>query len=103
MPKGRVFILEGLRLKIDQAAAYGPFVYIFGEGQRRSSIWVPEFQDEILERLKEEGYDPMKDYILIAGHMVSMCTLVATLTREYKRIRVLFFCSTDRTYTERVL
>lgn len=99
----RVFVLEPCSLDISRAARFGEIVYIFRKGMRRRSIWDDEFKQEVMGALDENEYDPKKDYLLVAGHMVPLVLFISAALRHYTGINVLFYCSTDRDYVSRSL
>lgn len=99
MNKGSiVFVLEQTEVDVSPAKEYGRIAHVFRPNERRPSIWTPEFREELLETFVEMGYDPENDYVVIAGRMVPLVKMVATLVAEYRTIRVLFYVSSEERY-----
>jgi len=103
MDKRRAFVLEPTRLDVSQAREFGELHYIFDAGERRASIWSEEFQAEVVENLKRANFDPEKDLLVIAGHLVPIVLSLTTLLRVHRAVSVLFYSAVDRCYIERKL
>lgn len=119
----RVFILEvAQNVNITLALEYGIIITLFqntadnnnndndnnnGDKKRISQWETRKFGDEIIKRLEEYEYNPESDYILIAGHMISMTIMIAKVISEYyeshKYIKVLFWSSHFGRYVSRKL
>ena len=99
----RVILLEPCKLDVTQAAKWGKLKYIFGQGERRSSIWSEDFKHELVSALKQMDYKPLEDSLIIAGHMVPIAMLVGHLCATYGEIRTLLFNTVDRDYVLRIL
>lgn len=98
----RCFLIEPVKLDIRDARTYGEIVLLFNENDRRPSIFSTEsFLKAVQRRLEEENYDPLIDYILIAGPMVTVVVTAAEMAAAYGRIKVLMFNSNENQYIER--
>jgi hypothetical protein len=101
--KARAVILEKCNFDVSGAEVYGDLVYVFPQGEGRSSIWSEAFVQEIKQRLAEMRYDAKVDYFVVAGKMVPLVTMIGVLLELYGHVRVLFYSSTDRYYVPRTL
>lgn len=100
----RVFVLEPVKQRLDDAKRFGQLSYIFPRDAARASIWdSDELANEILDILRRAEYDPQADYIVVTGHQIPLSIAVAAITAEYGEFQVLFFNATDHCYVERVL
>ncbi len=116
----RVFIVEEVRnVPIESAEEFGTIVPLFESAviydkklySTRPSIWEededgkPTLIDEILDKLEKYNYDPEKDYILIAGHMIPVVILVAAVVGfgEYEQVKVLFWSPDWKQYVVRTI
>lgn len=77
----KVFVIERPRNNdLEQyanARKYGELVVLIERAHNPPGIFTPAFIDYIKERLKEEQFDPLKDYILVAGRAVQLVRVVA--------------------------
>jgi hypothetical protein len=99
----RSFVLEPCKPDVSAAEKYGKVTYVFGPEYRRCSIWDDAFPATVMLRLRELGYNPEEDYLVIAGHVVPLVQAVVTCIVEWGHINVLFFSATDRDYIARRL
>ena len=99
----RVFIIEPTRLDTSAAADFGAIRYLFCPGDQRCSIWDEEFASQVLAKLRLHAYDPLADYLVVAGHTVAVAQCIAICICEFKRLNVLFFSATHRNYVSRTL
>lgn len=113
----RVFVLESVQnVPISSAEEYGKIVPLFeaaeipGEKRcysTRPSIWTedengsPTLIKDILHKLESYNYDPEKDYLLIAGHMIPVVILIAAAIIEYEKVQVLFWSPDWKQYVVR--
>lgn len=100
MPK--VFIVEPVRsnLNFQSAEQFGETVYLFNEGDRRSSVFDSEnYADDIAEALSRKEFNPNKDYICITGSIIPVTLVVATMIHLYGRVNALFFRANESSYS----
>lgn len=116
----RVFVLEAVQnVPISSAEEYGKIVPLFeaaeipgGTSEKklystRPSIWTedengsPTLIKDILHKLESYNYDPEKDYLLIAGHMIPVVILIAAAVIEYEKVQVLFWSPDWKQYVVR--
>lgn len=109
---GRVFLLEvSQNVDVGRALEYGPIVPLFkstngdkkGKADRPSMWDTEEFKEQILKELEDHKYDPEKDYLLIAGHIIPIVIFVAAVVAEWENIHVLFWSSGYKKYVVRKL
>jgi len=100
----RVFVLEPVKQRLDNAARFGKVEYIFPPDAARCSIFdTKDLSDEILASLKTQSYNPDSDYIVITGHQIPVVTMVAALANEYGEFKALLYNAVEHDYIERVL
>lgn len=100
----RVFLLEEPKADIDVSLAkeYGELRILFDRERRRSSVFrTTAFGWEILNRLKENEFDAVNDSICIAGSLIGITALIASLISIYGTISVLFYSASEARYVER--
>lgn len=96
----RVFTaLPVKNLNIDEANRFGQLLPIFNADEKPPALWSEEFALAAMARLHLHKYNPVSDYILIAGPTVATTKVVAALSAEFGRINVLFFDAVKQTYT----
>lgn len=100
----RVFVLEPTDQPTHLAQRFGNLTYVFEEFEERSSIWDTEqLTKEILQQLREDSFDPMKDYVVVTGKNVPLAVYLAAVAAEYGAFQALLYDAKDRQYCERVL
>ena len=100
----RVFVLEPVKQRLDNAARFGTIAYIFPPDSARCSIFDTEdLSDEIITTLKTQSYNPETDYIVITGHQIPVVTMVAALANEYGKFKALLYNAVEHGYIERLL
>jgi len=102
---GRVFFFERPKsnINVDHAATFGEVVYIFGEGRRRCSAFnVDLFQRTLTKELMDREYDPLNDYVCVAGSMLVIAIGLVAVSRVFSDFKVLLFSSTESGYVERL-
>jgi len=101
----KVILFEKPKPNIDisHAATFGELIYLFDSNHRRCSAFnVDLFQETIIKELMELEYDPLQDYICIAGSMLIISLGLVACARIFGDFKVLLFSSTESCYIERV-
>lgn len=102
--KPRVFAVEPLRLDISQATKYGELVYMWGQHERRPSIWSDEFIMCADGKLQEMNFDAECDMLLIAGDIIPLVRIVAHMSSLYgRKFKALCWNSHARDYVVSLL
>lgn len=100
----RVFVLEPVKQRIDDAKRFGEIEYIFPHDAMRSSIFdTDSLADEILESLERMDYRPDVDYLVMTGNQIPLVTAVAAIVADYGEFKALLFHAADHCYVERIL
>jgi len=99
----KVFILEQVNFSLKNAEDYGELLYVFSPNSQRCSIWDREFGECVIDRLEENDYDPREDYLLVAGKIVSLSIVVASVAAAYGEIALLLFSSNLQRYVPRTI
>lgn len=89
-----VYIVEEIRsdLDISSSKQFGRLIPVFTSQARRSSIFKPNsFGAEFVQRLEHIGFEPTKDFILMAGSTVAITFAVAAAVHSFGEITVLAF------------
>jgi hypothetical protein len=94
----KVFVVEHTPKDISAATEYGPLVYVFGGETSRSSMYVPEFQKELIKRLEDLDFNQKRDYILLAGSTVIIAVTVAAVGAAWGSFNVLAFEVQNKSY-----
>lgn len=77
---------------------FGEIEYIFGHDARRPSVFNgAELSASIEARLDELHFDPEHDYIVLAGSINMLCTLVAVAS-TYEKVNSLMYCVAQRNW-----
>jgi hypothetical protein len=96
----KVFCVEEVKHDIRGAQEFGDIIYLFDAAERRPSIFTPEYGEEVLRRLVENGFDKHQDLILLAGNVIVLVTTVAKLAGQFGYCNVLAFDSQIRSYVK---
>lgn len=88
----RVFMLAPSdRIDVRRASRYGEITYLYDRGEQRASIWDPMYVVEAIDRMRDMGYDPRRDYVLVAGSTAPLVMFTAALATRYKNPAALFY------------
>lgn len=121
----RVFVVEAVQnVPISSAEEFGKIVPLFESAEipnnrniegrskpysTRPSIWTedengsPTLIKDIIYKLEIFNYNPEKDYLLVAGHMIPTVILVTAAVIEYEKVRVLFWSPDWKQYVVRTI
>jgi hypothetical protein len=87
---GRVFLLENTRHDVSAARSHGQVVTLFGpENRSKLSFWTPDYGTSVVCELLAAGFDPERDVICVAGHMVGITGAIAAIAARFKRFKLL--------------
>ena len=105
--EARVFILQAQkRYDISAVKYYSKnLVYILKE-EHISPFDTYGYIDLITHRLKEENFNPRKDFICLTGGSILLSIFLATLTRHFvyeSQFKVLIFDARNNKYKLRIL
>ncbi len=98
-------LLEPTELSVSKAERFGDLVYVFHTKKELPAVSSRNFAIKVLERLRELGFDPVEDYVVLTGKILPMTALVALLVAEHGGIKALYFNGHDtkRDYEEVLL
>lgn len=78
------------------------FVYLFSSnvevGKYRPSVWNKKYQEEIIKRLTDEGFDPELDYFVVTGPFIPTTLACAVMGLMYDSFRMLQFSNAEASY-----
>jgi hypothetical protein len=97
----RVFIVEKPKrpLDISSATKFGPIEFIFGENDRRCSVFdTDNYSVEALRILEARNFDASKDILCIVGSMVTVVITLAAILSKYSEIQILIFSASEQQY-----
>lgn len=100
----KVFVLEPPKANIDvtKAERYGEVVYVFERDTRRPSVFQStSFGEAVIRRLAELGYDPVTDYLAVAGSIVPVVIALMACIVQHHTVNVLFWHAGETTYVRR--
>lgn len=102
---GRVICIEPTTVDIKHAAAFGDITYLFDKenGKMRVSIWDDLFPSQVVRALELIKYDPLADFIIVAGRQVTVTLAIVAAVQRFGAIQVLLFHAGDRAYTARTI
>ncbi len=103
MPK--VILFEPVRPEIDVSSSeeFGEIVYLFNKHTHRCSAFNSNlFQETVLARLEEVGFNSDEDFICAAGSMLTLTVSLIGIARRYDSFNMLIFSSTEGRYIHRV-
>lgn len=99
----RCFLIEHCRnFDLTPCKEHGDIVYLFPD-DHRLSVWHDNFKQDILTRLKEEGFDQRRDFIVCSGGVVPLVQAIGAALYEYGSLRVLFWHAGARVYVPSTL
>jgi len=99
----KAWVIEPTKVDVRQAEAYGSITYVFDKGETRVSIWDVMFTDSVLDALDAKGFNPVRDYIVVTGNMVTLTLAITAMVSTYGSIRALLYSATERAYVLRLL
>lgn len=102
----RVFLIEQPRSNIDLTTAedFGELCVLFPINERRTSVFnCTEFGEQVVDRLRRENFCVKKDFICVAGSMITMIVAISAILAAFKMVTVLFFNATTDHYVARIL
>jgi len=101
--KKRVFILEPTRVDVSAAEEFGDITYVFGQGERRVSIWNTLFAEHTVASMENVGFDPTTDCFAVVGHLVPLTLALIALLKKHQAVNILLYSAIDRCYLERTV
>lgn len=66
----------------EAAKKYGELVVVVRREDSPPGVFTDKFVAYLLQRLKDEDFDPQRDYILIAGRSIQLALLVALISSK---------------------
>lgn len=101
----RVFALTPTNYDITEAAGYGEIVYLYNAPNTRKLPYgfVEDFALDVWRRMKDNGYDPDKDFLLVVGPQVLVVQWVAAVISQKQYCRCLLYEAPKSRYVSRIL
>jgi hypothetical protein len=83
--KPRIFLIEPCRFDIRDALKYGEFKQLFDGSTFRNAVFDPShgFDEDIVNALKEQGYRPKTDKVILAGSVAIIARSTAAIVAEW--------------------
>ena len=94
----RVFITERIKYDVTSAKEFGRLCYLVEPDERLPSMWSSDYRARLEELLRENQFDPIRDYLLVGGGIVPMATCLAILASRHNWINCLCFDANHRRY-----
>lgn len=99
----RVFMLMPHDKNLSDARRFGELVMLYDKRESRPSIWDPAFLLEALDRLQDYQYDPERDFVLLAGHMVPTVLFCCAIVQRWPKTRALCYDMISGSYQPKSL
>lgn len=100
MTKPLVYGIEPYdRVDTSLASSFGDQICLFTP-ETKPSIWDKTFVTQVLERLGYLRFNPTIDYLLIAGHMPTLCLALDAIASRYadRQLKLLFWDAENHHY-----
>ena len=95
---------ENARFNVDDAARFGDVTYVLPRTRRSISPFkTQELVAQMLEELRDVGYDPDVDYVAFTGGMIHVSLLYGAVMKEWGRAKILIFDAPNDRYVERTV
>ena len=103
----RVLVLEQPspgNIDLSPASRFGELVYLLDRKVDRVSAFdTARYEQLIRERLCDVGFNPASDVVCLAGKILGVAVLCATLARIYGPFQALMFDAHETKYVKRVI
>ena len=90
-------------LDVELVDEHASLRYIFPSHDGRPGFWDPRLVTEAIRRMRADGFDPDRDYLVVAGHMASTVRLAVAVADAWPSARGLFWDAIMKTYTPHLL
>ncbi len=98
MSKPRCFVLDECRKDLESAKEFGEITFLFGDHKGRSSVWGPDYEQDVLKALNVCRFNPNVDYLVAAGHQLNIVRAAVALVQAHGRAPMLFFYGPEQKY-----
>lgn len=103
---GRVILIEKPKAHIDvtKASPYGDIVVLFGDHDRRSSVFhTRAYAEEVLAQLVKIDFRPNDDAFCVTGAVVPIVVGLSAALLRYGPLKVLLYNASDDKYVLRMV
>ena len=87
----RCFLVEATDLDVSSASKFGELQVVFPSERWRPSVFLPDYAEALVARLREVDYDPEVDFVVVAGRQLPLAVAMAAIGATYGKFRVLAF------------
>jgi len=94
-PEPMALVVEPTDLNVAKAEKFGRITYVFADRNKHASPATSRFAVAVVDRARELGFDPAKDYVVITGNALTLVAAVAALTAHYGELQALYFDGHD--------